>query len=402
MNPQPISVSAGPGRRILLVSTGFGIGGGAEEQVMLLALGMHLRGWLVKIVSLLPLGPQWPELSQAGIPVESLNMSRRFPDPRALFHLKRIVRDFRPDVVHSHMGHANLMTRAVRILQPYPALVNTMHLITLEHQDGRPGTALEIAHRYTDRWTDLTTAICKPAVEYYETTRTVPRGRISVVYNGVRTARLKPNRDRRERVRQELGLEHSFVWLAVGRLVVAKAYPVMLRAFKQLLARETPESIPNVLLICSSGPLDEELKALVVELGIQERARFLGIRKDIPDLMNAADSFVLSSVIEGLPMVLLEASASGLPIVSTDVAGNAEVVLDGKSGFLVPSGQPDQLAAAMRRMYELPEETRQAMGEAGQEYVRRNFELDRILDCWETVYSGLLEKREGATGAARS
>jgi len=360
---------------------------------MLLAVGLHARGWLVKIVSLLPLGPLWPELTQKGIAVESLNMERKLPDPRVLFHLKRIVRDFRPDVVHSHMGHANIISRAVRILQPFSVLINTMHLITLEHQDGSPGTALEIAHRYTDRWADLTTAICKPAVAYYESTRTVPRGRIVVVYNGVRTARLAPNRDRRERTRRELAVENSFVWLAVGRLVVAKAYPMMLAAFKQLLARETPGGVPNVLFICSTGPLEAELHTLVRELGIQERVRFLGIRKDVPDLMNAADSFVLSSVIEGLPMVLLEASASGLPIVATDVAGNAEVVLDGKSGFLVPSGKPDQLAVAMERMYHLPEDTRRAMGEIGQQYVRNNFDLDHILDGWEKLYSGLLAKR---------
>ena len=383
----------------MMVTTALGIGGGAEEQVMLLSLGLKARGNAVKIVSLLPLGRLWPELQDAGMEVVSLNMPRGVAHFPAIFKLAREIRAFRPDVVHSHMGHANLLTRAARIVRSVPVLINTMHLMTLEHQDGRSGKSMEVAHRFTDRLTDLTTVICTPAVEYYEQTKTVGRGRIKVVYNGVRTGRIQPNQELREKMRGELGLGNSFIWLAVGRMVLQKAYPVMFEAFKQLVAGEAPGEAPNVLLICGKGPLEEQLKAQVRELGIEHRVRFLGIRTDVPNLMNAADSFVMSSGVEGLPMVLLESSATGLPAVATTVGGNAEVVLDEKTGFLVPPGQPDALAKAMRRMASLPPAKRTAMGHLGREYVCRRFDMEPILDHWETLYSELIQAQAGEPGS---
>jgi glycosyltransferase involved in cell wall biosynthesis len=94
-----------------------------------------------------------------------------------------------------------------------------------------------------------------------------------------------------------------------------------------------------------------------------------------------------------MPNVLLEASATGLPIVATDVGGNREVVLDGITGFLVPPRNPEALAEAMLRMMDLPEEKRREMGKAARKHVEDNFSLDRVVDMWEALYKELLEQK---------
>ncbi|RKO68138.1 glycosyltransferase [Desulfofundulus salinus] len=128
-------------------------------------------------------------------------------------------------------------------------------------------------------------------------------------------------------------------------------------------------------------------------LGLTERVRFLGVRRDIPELMSSADAYVMSSAWEGLPMVLLEAAACELPVVSTDAGGNSEIVLDGVSGYIVPPRDPQALAAAMLKMMSLPEEERRAMGRAGRAHIEANYSLDHVVDQWEKLYRDLLLKK---------
>ena len=115
--------------------------------------------------------------------------------------------------------------------------------------------------------------------------------------------------------------------------------------------------------------------------------------ENIPHLMNPTDASVMSSSWEGMPNVLLEASATGLPIVATDVGGNREVVLDGVTGFLAPPRNPEALAQAMLRMMELSEEKRRELGRAARKHVEENFSLDRVVDMWEALYKELLERK---------
>ncbi len=135
------------------------------------------------------------------------------------------------------------------------------------------------------------------------------------------------------------------------------------------------------------------MEKLAKDLHVSARTKFLGIRRDIPELMNAADAYVMSSAWEGMPMVLLEAHASGLPVVATDVGGNREVVIDGVTGFLVPPKDPEALAQAMLRLIELPEEKRQRMREAARQHILANFSLDRVVDQWEALYRELSAKK---------
>jgi glycosyltransferase involved in cell wall biosynthesis len=376
---------ARPGR-LLLLCTDMGIGGGAEEQVIHLAMALHRRGWITRIVSMLPPGPMPPDFDYSAIPVDHLGMRRGLPDPRSIFRLAKLVRAFRPDVVHSHMNHANLLARAVRLISPSPVVIGTLHALNMAGVEKDRTRLFEIAHQCSDFLSERTTAICHAAADYYCRRRAVPVSKMVVVPNAIDTAWYAFDPEARDRVREQLGLKDQFIWLAVGRLELAKAYPTLLGAFAKL----DPTSA-GTLLICGEGSLKNELAALARDLRIDQRVRFLGLRNDIPQMMSAADAFTLCSDSEGLPLVLLQAGAASLPIIATNVGGNGEVVADGSNGRLVPAGDPEVFARAMSGILALSIEERKSLGEAGRIRVEATFQTTRVVDRWEQIYAELLE-----------
>jgi glycosyltransferase involved in cell wall biosynthesis len=369
--------------KIFFLSTSMGMGG-SDSQLLAAAQELRARGHEVLIVSLTPLGPMGLQARDAGIPTESLEMRRGVPDPRGLVRLIRLVRAWRPDVLHSHMVHANLMARVLRLFVPIPALVSTIHNI---YEGGRVRMA---AYRLTNALVDHMTIVSQAAADRFVSDGIVPKKILTVVPNGVDTDRFRTVPARaRESLRDSMGLEREFVWLAVGRFEVAKDYPNMLRAFATVHQRH-----PRVvLLLVGRGTLQAESEALAQALGLEGAVRFLGVRQDVPELMSAADAYVLSSAWEGMPMVLLEAAAAGLPIVSTVVGGNDEVVRDQESGFLVPPRDPDGLGMAMVRLMELPDADRRSMGERGREHVRAHYGLSRVVERWEDLYREILARK---------
>jgi glycosyltransferase involved in cell wall biosynthesis len=365
--------------RVLFLSTSMGMGG-ADSQLLSAARELRARGHEVRIVSLTPLGPMGLEARDAGIPTESLEMRRGRPDPRGLIRLARLARRWRPDVVHSHMVHANLMARALRLVAPVPALVSTIHNI---YEGGRLRMA---GYRLTNGLVDRMTIVSQAAFDRFVAERIVPARLLRVVPNGVDTARFRRlPAGTRDAVRRSLGVGDEFLWLAVGRFEVAKDYPNMLRAFAAVQAQE-PRAI---LVLVGRGSLQAETEALARELGVTA-VRFAGVRSDVPEVMSAADGYVMSSAWEGMPMVLLEAAAAGLPIVATRVGGNHEVVLHERSGLLVPPSDHAALGAAMLRLCRMPEPERRAMGERGREHIRARYDLARVAERWEGMYREVL------------
>jgi glycosyltransferase involved in cell wall biosynthesis len=209
--------------------------------------------------------------------------------------------------------------------------------------------------------------------------------------NGVDVEMWQPNLSVRTRIRRELGLGSEFLWLSVGRLEPVKDYPTLLRALAL-----TPHDAR--LVIAGGGPLEGELVRMVAGMGLENRVRFLGFEPDVLRWMQAADGFVLSSVWEGLPMVLLEAAACALPAVATDIPGTREVMADGHSGWLTTPVDATALAGAMNRMIQLPPEERRAMGERARQGIIERYSLEAVLDRWEALYRDLL-KQSGARDA---
>lgn len=246
-----------------------------------------------------------------------------------------------------------------------------------------------LLYRLTDPLCDYMTNVSQDAVDRYVRIKASPKSKIKYIPNGINLGRFRSNDSERNDIRRELGIGDSFMWLAVGRLVEAKDYPTMLQAWSESIAAGGE----GHLVIVGIGPMQEEIEGLARKLGIENRIRLLGIRKDIPRLMNAADAYLMSSRWEGMPIVLLEAAASELPIVATDVGGNAEVVVHGQSGRLVPPENPGALSAAMTDTMGLTVEERRRMGDQGRRAVLAKFNIDSIVIRWDGIYRELLASR---------
>lgn len=368
--------------RVLFLTTGLALGG-AEAQVTLLARAMKSRGWSVTVLSLLPPLAYVNELSAVGVPVGDLAMQRGVPDPRGLLRLASYLREQQPDVVHCHMVHANLLGRLARLLARVPALISTAHSV----YEG--GSMRELAYRATDFLSDLTTNVSLQGLERYVQRKLIRPSKALWVPNGVDVESYRLSPRVRRSVRASLGWADGFVWLAVGNLREPKDYPNMFRAFRWL----ADCSAETRLAIAGSGHLEEALRLRCENLGIADRVEFLGARSDVPQLLQAADGFVMSSSWEGTPMALLEAAASQLPCVATAVGGIPEVIDNEQTGLLVQSGDPEALAQAMRRICAMPLHERGRMGQAARDRVRQNFGIDAIAAHWERIYNRLIEAK---------
>lgn len=241
-----------------------------------------------------------------------------------------------------------------------------------------------LMYRMTDRLSELTTNVSREAVEAFVRKKASPRHKMMMMPNGVDLAKFTNERKTDRALRSELGIgQDEFVWLAIGRLVDAKDYPTMLKAWA--IVRKA--SAASALIIVGEGPDRLSLENLSRDLGLTDSVRFLGIRSDISSLMSVSDAYVMSSLWEGLPMVLLEASACELPIVATNVGGNREIIRDGISGYLTDSACPEQLADKMISLMKLPIEQREDMGRESRRFVMQHYEIGKIISQWESLYT---------------
>jgi glycosyltransferase involved in cell wall biosynthesis len=350
--------------------------GGAETQVALLAVALRERGWTVHVVSLVEPDAFQTELAHAGVEVHSLGMKPGRPDPRGAARLAAILRRVRPVVLHSHLFHANMMGRLARLVFPIPRVISTIHSLAESSRHSPDVRWRDRMYRMTDSLADCTVAVCQAVAERHAAAGAVRPEKLRVVPNGVDTSRFRPDETRRALMRGEMGAQGEFIWLVAGRLMWKKDYPTLLRAAARLPGCK--------LWIAGTGPLDGELQAMARDLNVG--VRFLGVREDLPALMNAADGLVLSSVVEGMPMVLLEAAASGLPVVATSVGGSGEVVADSRTGFLTPCGDAEALARAMARLAALPEQARREMGQTARAIVMERFDVAVVTSQWEELY----------------
>ena len=214
--------------------------------------------------------------------------------------------------------------------------------------------------------------------------------RILQIPNGVDTDRFAPvEPGERQRLRARFGLsEHAWVLAFVGRLSAEKGLDFLLPAW----AAAAPPG--GVLVLAGAGPEEAALRWRADALGVAGSVRFAGLVAQVEDLLGAADAFVLSSRSEGMSNALLEAMACGLPCVSTRVSGSEDLIEDGRSGLLVPPGDTDALAAAIRGLFERPAEAWR-MGEEARHTIERTCSAHAVAEQYRALYDALLAGRAG-------
>lgn len=368
-------------KHIAMVIPGLDRLGGAEFQVLQLARGLHNRQWRVTVITLSGTGgAAGKQLIASGIEYFSLGMHHGLVDPSGWIRFHRWIRREQPDVIHAHLPHAAWIVRWSRLFAPVRVVIDTVHSSSI----GTVGR--QLGYRYSNWLVDAVSAVSGSAADAYCSARMVTNDRMVVIPNGIDTRVWKAASTERRSIRGHLRMKDEFIWLAAGRLEPVKNYGALLDAFATL-----PQSAR--LIIAGTGPMEQELRERSSKLGVKPRVEFLGFERDLLRWMHAADAFVLSSLWEGLPMVLLEAGACELPAVATNVSGSREVLIDGETGLLANSGSSGRLAEAMWMMMRMDPAARVEMGRRARRCVIARFSLETVLNQWDHFYSELLVGR---------
>src|SRR3569832_714799 len=219
----------------------------------------------------------------------------------------------------------------------------------------------------------------------------VPEPKIAQIYNGVDAARFHPASERAAVLPAGFAPAGAVVIGTVGRLATVKDQITLVRAFITLLEREPQLRTRARLVIVGDGELRTQAQTLLEQAGVTALAWLSGAREDVPELMRAMDVFVLPSLAEGISNTILEAMASGLPVVATRVGGNGELVVEGTTGMLVPAAQPGILAEALA-IYIDDEALRRRHGASGRARVEREFSMEAMVARYVEVYQRELER----------
>ena len=360
--------------KIVYIITGLGLGG-AETQVCNLCDQFAKLGHDVSLVYLY--GEQVASPQNKEIPVYSIGLTK---SPLSLlgafYRLVRLIRKIKPDVIHSHMVHANLLTRLTRIFYNVPVLISTAH------NTNEGGKARMLAYRYTDKLADLSTNVSQISVDAFIEQKASFLDKMIMVPNGIDTTRFIIDDKKRLLMRESLGVNiNEKMIIAVGRNDPAKDYANLLSAIRL---------IPNELSIkVFVVGLDTELLAQQAQsLGISDKIQFLGLRRDIPDLMMAADIFVMSSEWEGLPIVIGEAMACECAVITTDAGGAAQWLPN--RNYVVPVKDPEELAKKLTDLISLPQEKLIKLGQQNRQAIINNFSLAAVTQTWLNIYNRFL------------
>ena len=316
-----------------------------------------------------------------GVKVHNIGLERRH-HLVIILELYRIFRKIRPHVIHTHL-YSLVHCLIPSVLTGIPARVHTIHSIAWHDGSFTVRMAARIASRLLGfTLPGISTSIAGTIKKYYHVAN------VPVINNGIPAENIREGGAKLDR--GEFGFsERDYLCVHVGSFLVCKNHAMLINSFNEVL-KVRPET---ALLLVGDGPLRAEMEGMARELGISGRVRFAGIRDDVMGLLRISDLFVLSSHFEGLPISVLEAMSSGLPVVATDVGGVRDLVLDGKTGYLVLPGDMNGFAHAILKMASSRERARE-LGAAGRERVRNEFSISSTVLGYERLYKQILESSD--------
>lgn len=367
--------------------------GGAQETALAYCSQLDAARWATTLVTgpeRSPEGDLFDEAARRGVPVLTVPSLRRrirpIADVRAVVDLVRLFRRERPDIVHTHSSKAGLVGRLAARIAGVPVVVHTVH--GWSFHEGMSPAARAVAvrvERLAARWTSTIVVVADHDAEIGAQEGIGTWGQYALVRSAVDIDALRRATGSRADARTAFGVPEGVPVLGtVTRLCRQKDPATMLRA-----ARLVVDVRPDArLVVVGDGPMRAEVEQLVDDLGLRPQVTLLGPRTDVAALLPGFDAFVLSSRWEGLPRVVVEAMAVGVPVVATDVGGINEAVTDGESGLLAPAGDAEALARAVLRVFDEPGLAHRLRGAAGERVVE--FDVGEMTDRLDDLYAGLL------------
>lgn len=338
--------------------------GGAERFLVELVRRVPRDLYEVQVVCIARRERLGEGLANEGFHVVELG-KRTGLDALILPRLVRQLRSFRPDVVNTHLWTADLWGRLAAFISGTPVVV-----VTEQNVDVWKGWLHHAIDAVLLARTDAVICVSREVERFYRS-RGVPPRKLHVIPNAIDVTLFDAPVN--EGLRTEVGARPGdFLFLSAGRLHPQKAQSVLLEATRRLAEMHHGFRV----LLAGEGPLREALEAQVRHLGLGGLVRLLGVRHDLPNLLRQVDAFVMSSLYEGLPLAILEAMAARLPVVATRAGGCHEIVIDGRTGFLVAPGNAEELSQAMSRVMTDRGKAR-TMGAEGRRVVEEEYRIER-------------------------
>lgn len=358
--------------------------GGAEEHALSILTAIREFGFDPCLAAPNALiAAMEPRLSAAGVKCLPLEFSSRI-DVLSGARLLRFLRRENIEIMHCHLFISSLLGAGVARMAGVGTVLETCH----GPEVWRMGKGLRGSFwvdRQVGRLVDKYIAVSHAAERHLVANKRVPKNKIRVIHNGRDLDRFAPgNERRRAATRAALGLGDEPVILTMARLDEQKGHRHLIDAIAIL----APRRLKLVTLFAGDGPLEQSLRAQCAALGLTDRVRFLGYRRDVPELLEAADLIVLPSLYEGLSLSTIEALAAGRPMVATAVDGTPEVVIHERTGLLVPPANPVAMAAAIERLLDDPALAARLASD-GRKFVNENFAVQRQIEQTAALYSEL-------------
>ena len=365
--------------RIVFVIDSFAFGGGAEQQLLYLSLGLDKNAYEVSVCNLGVSSQDFIEsASKGGVKVFSL-CQKGFADLRCLLNLSRFIAREKPDILNTFLFTSDSYGRIAGILNKVPVIIASIRNVDVWKKK---------RHIFLDRAlkakTSHFTANARAVKEYIIKTTHVNAGRVTVIYNGVDTQRFT-DKPESGMLRSSLGAEDKKIILNVVRFEPEKNHLSLLEASRAILNKRSD----TLFVLAGEGSIKKKIISEIKKQGLKEYFRILSAASHIESLYGIADVSVLTSLYEGCPNFILESMACGVPVVATSVGGVPELVEDAKTGFLVPVN--DAPALAEKILYLLDNEAhRRQLGEEARKKALSGFSLNQMVSGYHNLYQELL------------
>ena len=359
--------------------------GGGERGFGQLSTGLN-RDCFQTHIAAYPGGELQEIARQAGVSFFPIDMSRKV-NFRSIGQLSGIISKNRINIVHSMGARADFFARLACRRIPSTALICTVAMLIEGFDVGFLRKVIyKIADRYSARYVTQYIAVSKALKTRLVEEHKIPANKISVIYNGVELDQYNPNRNASDTVRRSLGItdDHPIIG-TIGRLVYQKGFSYFLKAAKRIYSEKKQVRF----VIVGYGQEETNLKRLAESLDISKVCTFAGLRFDVAQLMSAFDVFVLSSVLEGLPRIVIEAMAMKRPIVATDIDGVREELRHEGTGLLVPPADPKALAEAVLILLD-DRQRAERLGREARKDAEQLFDLKHTLANVEKLYEEVL------------
>lgn len=317
-----------------------------------------------------------------GITVSKIPWNRGKPLLKASRALACLLRERKVDILHTHGWYADFVGALTARLVP----VRTITTLYVWFDYDWKRNLIQLIDQWVIRLFDRVTAHCE-ATRLGTIERGVPAGEVDTLFCGFETHRVEITPEERQSRRAARGVQDGEIVLVnIARFYPEKTHDALLRSFREVLRHHSGVR----LWIAGVGPLEDQIRALCHQLGLDEHVDFLGFVTDLPNLLALADIQVHPAAIEGVPLAICEGMAAGLPVVASAVGGLPEVLDHGRSGVLVPAGDEGRFVAEVVRLIENPDEAR-SMGQRARHFIEHDYSLANAVAKVEHTYQEMMK-----------